>query len=234
MAYKQWVIRDADKEKASLISEKFNIDPFVAFLLVSRGIDDDVAVSNFINDSTEFVSPFNFADMEEASFVIGDAVDNGEKICVYGDYDCDGVTSTALLVSFLKNEGADVFYYIPNRITEGYGLNMTAIDKIKELGAQLIITVDNGISSVDEAEYIYSLGMRLVVTDHHRLGDTLPRAEAVVNPYREENSLEFQDYCGVGVAFKLIWYIVIFPLVIIYTTPQYKYGVPSSNLHSLK
>ncbi|MBQ7739655.1 MAG: single-stranded-DNA-specific exonuclease RecJ [Eubacterium sp.] len=204
MAYKKWVIRDADKEKASLLSEKFNIDPFIAFLLVSRGIDDDVAVSDFLNDTTEFTSPFNFADMEEASFTIGDAIDNGDKICVYGDYDCDGVTSTALLVSFLKKEGADVFYYIPDREGEGYGLNKSAIDKIKEDGAELIVTVDNGINSVDEAEYIYSLGMRLVITDHHRLGDTLPRAEAVINPYREENSLEFRDYCGVGVAFKLI------------------------------
>lgn len=204
MAYKKWVLHDADKERASEISEKFNIDPFIAFVLVSRGIDDDLAVSSFLNDSIETVSPFNFADMEEAAFTIGDAIDNGEKICIYGDYDCDGVTSTALLFSFLKKEGADVFYYIPNRETEGYGINKAAVDSINKQGCQLIITVDNGISSVDEAEYIYSLGMRLVITDHHRLGDRLPRAEAVVNPYREDNSLSFKDYCGVGVAFKLV------------------------------
>ena len=204
MAHKKWIVRDADREKASAISEKFDIDPFVAFLLVSRGIDDDVAVSGFLSKSFETVSPFNFVDMEEASFVIGDAVDAGEKICIYGDYDCDGVTSTALLLSFLQSEGADVFYYIPDRINEGYGMNAAAIDKIKEQDAQLIITVDNGISSVDEAEYIYSLGMRLVITDHHQLGETLPRAEAIVNPHREENDLEFCDYCGVGVVFKLV------------------------------
>ena len=204
MAHKKWIVCDADREKASAISEKFDIDPFVAFLLVSRGIDDDVAVSGFLSKSFETVSPFNFVDMEEASFVIGDAVDAGEKICIYGDYDCDGVTSTALLLSFLQSEGSDVFYYIPDRINEGYGMNTEAIDKIKEQGAQLIITVDNGISSVDEAEYIYSLGMRLVITDHHQLGETLPRAEAIVNPHREENDLEFCDYCGVGVVFKLV------------------------------
>lgn len=203
MAYKKWVVSDADKERASAVSEKFDIDPFVAFLLVSRGIDDDLSVSGFLSKSYESASPFSFADMEEASFVIGDAIDNGERICIYGDYDCDGVTSTALLYSFLKNEGADVFYYIPDRINEGYGINTEAVDKIKEKGAQLIVTVDNGISSVDEAEYIYSLGMRLVVTDHHQLGGELPRAEAIVNPHREENELAFRDYCGVGVAFKL-------------------------------
>lgn len=203
MAHKKWVVRDVDKETASAISEKFNIDPFVACLLVSRGINDDLSVSNFLSKSFETVSPFNFADMEKAVSVINSAVDNNEKICIYGDYDCDGVTSTALLLSFLKNLGADVFYYIPDRISEGYGINNSAVDEIYNKGANLIVTVDNGISSVDEAEYIYSLGMRLVVTDHHRLGSELPRAEAIVNPHREDNKLTFKDYCGVGVAFKL-------------------------------
>lgn len=204
MAYKKWVVRDADKDRASVISEKFNIDPFIAFLLVSRGIDDDLAVSSFFTDSFEMVSPYNFVDMEEASFVIGDAIDLGQKICVYGDYDCDGVTSTALLYSFLKNEGADVCYYIPDRADEGYGLNIEAIDSIKSKGVDLIITVDNGISAIEEAKHIYDLGMRLVVTDHHQLADELPMAEAIVNPHRSENDLTFRDYCGVGVAFKLI------------------------------
>lgn len=204
MAHKRWVVRDANKEKASAISEKFNIDPFVAFLLVSRGIDDDLSVSNFLADSFEMVSPYNFVDMEEASFVIGDAVDNGEKICIYGDYDSDGVTSTALLYSFLKDEGADVCYYIPDRETEGYGLNMSAIDKIYDMGVNLIVTVDNGISAIDEAEHIYELGMSMVVTDHHQLASELPRAEAIVNPHRPENDLRFREYCGVGVAFKLV------------------------------
>lgn len=204
MAYKKWVIRDADKEKASAISEKFNIDPFIAFLLVSRGLDDDLSVSSFLSDSFELVSPYDFVDMEEAAFVIGDAVDNGAKICIYGDYDCDGVTSTALLYTFLKNEGADVSYYIPDRADEGYGLNIEAIEKIAQDGVNLIVTVDNGISAIDEAKRIYELGMQLVITDHHQLSDTLPMAEAIVNPHRPENDLSFRDYCGVGVAFKLI------------------------------
>ncbi len=204
MSYKKWVVRDADKDRASAISEKFNIDPFIAFMLVSRGIEDDLSVSRFLSDSYELVSPFSFADMEEASFVVGDAVDNGDKICIYGDYDSDGVTSTALLYSFLKDEGADVCYYIPDRETEGYGLNMQAIDRIYDMGVNLIVTVDNGISATDEANHIYELGMSLVVTDHHQLSGTLPRAEAVVNPHRPENDLTFRDYCGVGVVFKLV------------------------------
>lgn len=204
MAHKKWVVRQADKSRATDISEKFNIDPLIAYVLTARGMDDDITASKFLSDSYETVSPYKFADMEEAAFTIGDAIDYGEKICIYGDYDCDGVTSTALLLSFLKDEGADVFAYIPDRECEGYGLNRDAIEYIRNQGANLIVTVDNGISAIDEAEYIYTLGMRLVVTDHHQLSDTLPRAEAVVNPHREDNKLDFREYCGVGVAFKLI------------------------------
>lgn len=204
MSIKKWVVRDADKERASQISEKFNIDPFVAFLMVSRGIVKDIDVSNFVSDKFIAPSPLNFADMDEAVFAVGEAIDAGCKICVYGDYDCDGVTATALLTDFLKNEGADVCYYIPSREGEGYGLNKSAIDTIKSWGVGMIITVDNGIASFDEAEYIYSLGMMLVVTDHHQLCDgRLPKAEAVVNPHRTDNELDFCDYCGVGVVFKL-------------------------------
>ena len=143
------------------------------------------------------------ADMDEAVFTVSEAIENGDKICIYGDYDCDGVTSTTLLVDFLRNKGADVCYYIPSRETEGYGLNNSAIDEIARWGVNLIVTVDNGISAFDEAEHIYELGMSLVVTDHHQLTDgKLPRAEAVVNPHREDNAMDFRDFCGVGVAFK--------------------------------
>ena len=204
MAIKRWVIRQADKERASQISEKFNIDPFVAFLMVSRGIVDDLDVVNFMADEFMLSSPFDMADMDEAVFTVSEAIENGDKICIYGDYDCDGVTSTTLLVDFLRNKGADVCYYIPSRDKEGYGLNMSAIDTIASWGVNLIITVDNGISAFDEAEHIYELGMSLVITDHHQLSDgRLPVAEAVVNPHREENTMDFRDFCGVGVAFKL-------------------------------
>ena len=195
MAIKKWVIRQADKERASQISEKFNIDPFVAFLMVSRGIVDDLDVVNFMTDEFMLSSPFDMADMDEAIFTVSEAIENGDKICIYGDYDCDGVTSTTLLVDFLRSKGADVCYYIPSRETEGYGLNNSAIDEIARWGVNLIITVDNGISAFDEAEHIYELGMSLVVTDHHQLTDgKLPRAEAVVNPHREDFAFYFRDF----------------------------------------
>lgn len=203
MAYKKWIIADADKEKASELSEKFNIDPFVAFLLVSRGINSELAVSEFLSSSVKLSDPFSLQDMDKAVARIENAIEYSEKITVYGDYDCDGVTSTALLFSLFSNLGADVDYYIPSREAEGYGLNKEAIKKLSENGTKLIVTVDNGISAFDEAEYIYSLGMQLVVTDHHQLSDTLPMAEAVVNPHREDNDISFRDLAGVGVAFKL-------------------------------
>ena len=203
MLHKKWVIRQADKEAASAISEQFNIDPFLAFLLVSRGLTDDLAVQEFLHPGQALCAPEGFADMEAAAARLQQALDSGERICVYGDYDCDGVTATALLYSFLEAMGGNVIYYIPDRETEGYGLNKGAIDTLAAKGTGLIVTVDNGISSVDEAEYIYRLGMQLVVTDHHQVGEKLPRAEAVVNPHRTDNQLPFTDFCGVGVAFKL-------------------------------
>lgn len=203
MSCRKWLIADADKELASVLSEKLNIDPFIAFLLVSRGIDDELTASDFLSDSCRFISPFSLTDMDKAVERINSAIDNGEKICVYGDYDCDGVTATALLVNFLESLGADVMFYIPDRITEGYGMNQAAIDFIKSKGTSLIVTVDNGISSFDEADYVYSLGMELVITDHHQTTAQLPRAQAVVNPHREDCSCSFTNFAGVGVAFKL-------------------------------
>lgn len=203
MSHKKWIIADGDKDKASALSEKLNIDPLIAFLLVSRGIDDELTATGFLTDSIAYGSPFSFKDMDKAVDRINAALDMNERICIYGDYDCDGVTATALLYSFFESIGADVIYYIPNRLTEGYGMNKSAIDIIKSKGTDLIVTVDNGISALDEAEYIYSLGMELVITDHHQIGESLPRAEAVVNPHRADNKIRFRDFAGVGVAFKL-------------------------------
>ncbi|MDD6728491.1 MAG: single-stranded-DNA-specific exonuclease RecJ [Eubacteriales bacterium] len=203
MSYKKWVIENADREKASAVSEKLNIDPFISYLLAARGIDTELSATEFLSDSIRLISPFSFKDMDRAVERINRAIDSEERICIYGDYDCDGVTATSLLFTFLESMGADVIYFIPDRLTDGYGMNNNAIDKIQSLGTNLIVTVDNGISAIDEAEYIYSLGMELVVTDHHQIGEKLPRAEAVINPHREDNELSFRDFAGVGVAFKL-------------------------------
>lgn len=204
MAHKRWIFANSDKEKASLISEKFNIDPFISYLLVSRGVDNDLAVSDFLSKSYELSDPFNLKDMEKAVDRIEQAIYANEKITIYGDYDCDGVTSTALLVLFLREMGANVDYYIPSRLGEGYGMNKDSIKQIYESGTNLIITVDNGISALEESEYIYSLGMNLIITDHHQLLDTLPKAEAIINPHRLDNNIKFRDFAGVGVAFKLV------------------------------
>ncbi len=203
MSVKKWIVADADKEKASQISEKLNIDPFIAFLLVSRGIDSELAVSSFLSSSCEITSPFSLKDMDKAVDRINKALDSNEKICIYGDYDCDGVSATALLYSFFESMGADVMYYIPDRLADGYGINNAAVDYIKSQGTDLIITVDNGITAIDEAEYIYSSGMQLIITDHHQLAASLPRAQAVINPHRPDNDIEFRELAGVGVAFKL-------------------------------
>lgn len=203
MSHKKWLIANADKEKASAISEKFNMDAFVAYLLAARGFDDELKVSEFISSSVRISDPFELSGMDAAVDRIEQAVSLGEKITVYGDYDCDGVTATALLYSLLSDMGADVDYYIPSREAEGYGLNKNAVKKIAESGTKLIITVDNGISAVEETEYAYSLGMELVITDHHQVPQNIPRAAAVVNPHLQDGKLPFTDFAGVGVAFKL-------------------------------
>lgn len=142
--------------------------------------------------------------MDKAVERINKALDCGEPICVYGDYDADGVTSTALLYSYLETIDANAMYYIPSRETEGYGMNKNAVDKLNERGIKLIITVDNGIAAAQEVAYASSLGIDTVVTDHHMPSGELPKACAVVDLHREDCKSRFKNLSGVGVAFKLI------------------------------
>lgn len=142
--------------------------------------------------------------MDKAVERIENAIEKGERICVFGDYDADGVTSTTLMYSYLSSRNADVIYYIPDRVSEGYGMNCDAIKKLGEQGVKLIVTVDNGISAIEEIEYAKTLSIDCVVTDHHKVGDTLPDAIAVVDPHREDCNLHFKDWAGVGVAFKVV------------------------------
>lgn len=173
-------------------------------MLISRGITDVGEIISFLSEDGEFSDPFEIKDMDKAVGAVNSAVENGEKITVYGDYDADGVTATALLFTYLQLMGADVDYYIPSRVDEGYGLNNEAVDTLKERGTKLIITVDNGISAVEETQYIKSLGMNIVITDHHQPGEVLPDADAVVDPHRTDDNCSCTDLAGVGVAFKLI------------------------------
>lgn len=200
---KKWMISELDKNKVRELSDRYQIPVFTAMLLTIRGLTEQKQLERFFDRSAVLPDPFLIKDMDKAVQRIKKAVASGEKICVYGDYDCDGVTSTALLYSYLESVFANVMYYIPDRSGEGYGMNRAAIDKLKEEQVELIITVDNGISAIDEIAYAEKLGIDVVVTDHHAPQDLLPHAVAVVNPHRLDDTSDFQDYCGAGVALML-------------------------------
>lgn len=200
---KQWNIQKLNKEIAKEISEKYNFPPLFSILLTLRGITNPEDIQDFINSDKLSTDPNSIKDMDKAVIRIKKAIKNNEKICIFGDYDADGVTATALLYSYLKNIGGNVTYYIPSR-DEGYGLNKKAIFKESEKGVNLIITVDNGVSSFNEIEYAKTLNIDTVVTDHHMPPDTLPNAVAVVNMHRKDCKSKFKDMAGVGVAFMLV------------------------------
>ena len=202
---KKWEYSELDNEKIESISKKFNVSKLLATVLVNRGIVEDEQIDVFLNPTRDdFHDPYLMPDMKKAVDRIIKAIDTQEKVIIYGDYDVDGITSITVLKKFLKTCGLDVGYYIPNRLNEGYGLNRDAIDKIKKDGYDLIITVDCGISAIDEIKYANSLGMETIVTDHHEPLDTLPPAIAVVDLKRKDNTTyPFDSLAGCGVAFKL-------------------------------
>lgn len=201
---KIWNVLRPDRDIANEIADGANISEIAALVLASRGVEDSKSALKFLAVQSELADPFLIKDMDVAVLRILQAIEDEEKICIYGDYDADGVCSTALLYSYLSNIGADVFYYIPSRQTDGYGMNIGAIDKIASQGTKLIVTVDNGILAIDETDYAVSLGIDVIITDHHKPSDVLPQASAVVDPHRLDCSYPFKDLCGVGVAFKLV------------------------------
>ncbi len=206
---KNWIVRssgDHDLEKkVSVIAHELGISPIVARLLYNRGYHDFSSAKAFMYMESEMlVSPLLMKDMDLGAARIKTAIDNGERITVYGDYDVDGVTSVCTLYLYLKSLGADVDYYIPNRNGEGYGVSKSAIDIIKERGTTLIITVDTGITATEEVEYAEEIGIDFVVTDHHECRDDIPICSAVINPHRPDCPYPFKELAGVGVVFKLI------------------------------
>lgn len=202
---KVWSVAKVNKERAIAMANRLEIPPLLAMMLDIRGITEEEDVINFLQENKDFSDPFLMKDMDKAVERITTAVENGEKICVYGDYDADGVTSTSLLYSYLRDSlGADVMFYIPSRTGEGYGMNKGAVDKIHSLGVTLIITVDNGISAREEIDYANTLGIDTVITDHHMPSGTIPKAVAVVNAHQKDDKSPFKDFSGVGVAFKLV------------------------------
>ena len=204
MSRKKWLTAHIDKDLAAQVAESHSLDPFVSLILASRGITDYEDVEEFFEPDFCFCDPYLITDMDKAVERIEKAIQEKEKICVFGDYDADGVTSTTLMYSYLSSRGADVIYYIPDRVSEGYGMNCSAIEKLANQGVKLIVTVDNGISAIEEIEYAKTLSIDCVVTDHHKVGDTLPDAVAVVDPHREDCNVHFKDWAGVGVAFKVV------------------------------
>ena len=177
--------------------------PLAAMVLASRGIGDDRQARSYLDCNAPLLDPFLMTDMDKAAGRVGLAMSRGEKIAVFGDYDVDGITATCLLTDFLRRHGADVVSYIPGRLEEGYGLNPIAIHQLHAEGVKLIVTVDCGITAVNEAELCKQLGIDLVITDHHECKQTLPAAVAVVDPHRPDGGYPHKNLSGVGVAFKL-------------------------------
>lgn len=204
MNIKKWEILSLDKDNAAELAQRHSIPFFLAMLLDIRGFQTDAKVQEMLYTDTGLSDPFLMKDMDKAVARIRKAIDNFEKIAVYGDYDADGVTATAILFSYLETVGADVIYYIPNREGEGYGMNSAAVEALHAQGIQLIITVDNGISSLKEVALANELGMDVVVTDHHRPHEKLPDAVAVVDPHRKDCASSFKEFCGAGVVLKLL------------------------------
>ncbi len=201
---KKWQICECDKEKVENIKNKYNLNSLLATILVNKNIIDKEKIRLFLEPNrNDFYDPYLINDMDIATDRIIKAINNQEKVIIYGDYDVDGITSIAVLKSFLKDVGLQASYYIPNRLEEGYGLNKDAINKIAEQGYTLMITVDCGITAIEEVEYANSLGIETIITDHHEPGEELPNALAVIDNKRKDSKYPFRELAGVGVAFKV-------------------------------
>ncbi len=204
MAMKRWVIGSPDRECAKAMSEELGVDAFAGLVACNRGITDSSELELLLCNEPILCDPYELADISLAADCVNDAIKSGVKIAVFGDYDCDGVVSTAIMFDYLKSRNADVIYYIPDRVSEGYGMNNYAVDELKKHGVGFIITVDNGISCADEVAYAASLGINTVVCDHHIPPEKLPNALAVVDPHRTDCMSSFKEICGAAVAFKLV------------------------------
>lgn len=204
MKKKKWVLmyKEHRAEDILRISRELSLPPVIATIMLNRGISEP---GNFINPTEDsLIDPFCMKGMKRATERILKALENHEKIAIYGDYDVDGITSTAIMVRFLRSHKADVIYYIPDRLEEGYGINKSAIDKIAETGVTLLITVDCGITAVSEIAYAKEKGIDTIITDHHECKDEIPDAYCLLNPKQPDCPYPFKKLAGVGVAFKLL------------------------------
>lgn len=202
---KQWLVNKTNKDFLEYLSRKASISTALAQIFINRGIKDADAIRDFLSPSLKNLhDPFLMPDMGKAVERIKNVLADGEAVLVCGDYDADGITSAALLVSALRMFGLKTHYHIPNRMTEGYGLSKEGVFKAKALGARLIITTDCGVSSEEEVSMAVSQGIEVIITDHHEPPERLPDAEAIINPHRIDSEYPFKHLAGVGVAYKLV------------------------------
>ncbi|HBH61930.1 MAG TPA: single-stranded-DNA-specific exonuclease RecJ [Nitrospiraceae bacterium] len=207
--HRNWLVSKTNREFLAHLSRKLSISPVLAQVLVNRGMKDAVSIKDFLYPSLKRLhDPFLMPDMRAAVDRLKSAIDGDETVLVHGDYDADGITATALLVSTLSKMGLKTCYHIPNRITEGYGLSNKGIEKARAFHADLIITADCGISSEGQVAAAVSMGMDVIITDHHEPPERLPAAAAVIDPHRIDSLYPFKYLSGVGVAFKLIQALV--------------------------
>ncbi len=203
---KKWEICECNQDLVQKVAEENHLSELIATILVNREVTEKKEVEIFLNPTrNDFHNPYLMPDMKEAVDRMEIAIQKNEKIMIYGDYDVDGVTSITVLKKFLTDRGmTNVGYYIPKRLDEGYGLNREAVKKIAEEGYQLIVTVDCGITGMEEIQYAYELGMEVIVTDHHEPLDEIPKAIAVIDCKRKDSVYPFKGLAGVGVVFKVI------------------------------
>ena len=207
---KKWEVCKIEEEIVNKICKENNLSTLLGSILVSKQVDSEEKIRLFLNPTREdFHDPFLMPDMEEAVQRILNAIKEQHKTIIYGDYDVDGITSVTVLKKYLEERGLEVGTYIPNRLNEGYGLNKEAVKKIADQGYTLIITVDCGISCIEEIEYANKLGIEVIVTDHHEPGEEIPKCLAVIDAKRKDNNYPFNQLAGVGVVFKLIQAISI-------------------------
>lgn len=205
MMKKNWIYNIPDNKKVKLLEEKLNIPPIISKVLVNRGLDDPTSARKFLSSSLEDLhNPFLLKGMQESVKRILEAVQKKQSIWIYGDYDVDGISATTILLKYFAGIGYEADFYIPDRLEEGYGLKSESIKKIFDQGADLIITVDCGITSYIEVEFANELGLDIIITDHHECQDILPKAVAIINPKQKDCDYPFKHLCGCGIALKLI------------------------------
>lgn len=204
MTERKWILQDGDETVYKRLQEELGILPLTARLLSNRGFRSAGEVNEFLNrDEIPLHDPYLLKDMDRAVARVRQAIERKERVCIYGDYDVDGVTSTMILHNYLSEHGVQCEYFIPDRISEGYGLSLPVIKRMVGC-VDMIITVDTGITAIEEAKYAKEQGIDMVITDHHSCREILPDATAVVNPHREDCNYPFKDLAGVGVVFKLL------------------------------